>query len=382
MQFISIIKRLKTSGILAVLIFSAITAVADPIQPPVAAITATPNPGTVVEGGIMSSIFINPTSGTAPFRYAWKKNGVFLPNDTTRSISRLCVTQNDAGVYTCVVSNAAGQIETNGYTLNVTPATGVPAPAALVNKTFAEGGQASLLITFSGTSPKATSWQWYKDGVAIPAPAGTEASGGSSGLYTVNNIPVSASGSYYCVLRNSQGTTTTNTITVTVTPALVAPTLGLNGNPVGKILYVGDQLLLSANLNGASSVKWQKNGKDIPGSGSTTFIINAVAITDSGSYACVGANSTGGSFTTSAAQVVVLPPTAPNILVNIPDTFAVDESDVFSLGVYVLGNVTYQWRKNGVDISTSGATGNTSAQSSQLSITTPVTLADSGYYSC
>lgn len=366
--------------ILSVLCTIGATAGPDDV-PPTATITKTPNPNTLAEGALWAPTQVTVT-GTAPLRYAWKRNGVLLPNDTTNAINRVFVSLSDAGTYTCLVSNAAGSVESNGYVLNVTAATGVPVPTALTNKSFTEGTNNSLTISFSGTNPKASAWQWYKNGQPIPGTDGNEQSGNSSCSYNLNNISLSAAGNYYCVLKNSKGTTITNTMTLTVTATTLPPSLGLNGNPADNILYVGDKLLLSANLSNASAIKWQKNGVDIPNSNTIPFVINSLSLADSGYYACVGSNSTGNSFTTAAAKVTVLPAAPPAISINLPDSFVVDEAGSFSIGILVAGTVTYQWQKDGVNIPTSGASANSSAQTPKLSIVQPLTMADAGYYVC
>ena len=58
-------------------------------------------------------------SGTSPLSYQWKHNGRPLPGATSAILQLSSVSMVDAGEYTVVVSNAAGQVESQGAVLTV-----------------------------------------------------------------------------------------------------------------------------------------------------------------------------------------------------------------------------------------------------------------------
>jgi hypothetical protein len=65
--------------------------------------------------------FVVTVSGTAPFTYVWKKNGVTFPNpgaDQSQYVINSAVA-SDSGVYTVTISNSAGSTSTPNGTLTV-----------------------------------------------------------------------------------------------------------------------------------------------------------------------------------------------------------------------------------------------------------------------
>jgi hypothetical protein len=73
--------------------------------------------GTFVPG---RTIIITITGeGTTPFQYQWKKDGAPLPGETGVSFVKYNSTTEDAGTYTCVVTNTAGSLESPPYVLAV-----------------------------------------------------------------------------------------------------------------------------------------------------------------------------------------------------------------------------------------------------------------------
>jgi hypothetical protein len=62
-------------------------------------------------------------SGTLPFTYQWKKNGVNIVGATAATYTIAAVAAGDAGTYTVAVSNKAGAVTSdNGvFTLTVAP---------------------------------------------------------------------------------------------------------------------------------------------------------------------------------------------------------------------------------------------------------------------
>src|SRR5437764_10452637 len=85
-----------------------------------------------------------------------------------------------------------------------------------VNQTVITGQAATFSVVASGTAPM--SYQWQKNGANI--------SGATSSSYATPATTTSDSGSSFkVVVSNSVGTATSNSATLTVNPAPVAPTI-------------------------------------------------------------------------------------------------------------------------------------------------------------
>lgn len=66
------------------------------------------------------------STGTAPLTYQWRKGGQNLAGQTSSTLNLNGITQNDAGSYDVVVSNAYGSATSNPVTLTVGPAETTP----------------------------------------------------------------------------------------------------------------------------------------------------------------------------------------------------------------------------------------------------------------
>jgi PKD repeat protein len=82
--------------------------------------TITPTPQNVLVGSAYVSFTVNVGTGTPPYTYQWKKDGVNMPGKTTQTLTIAPVALTDAGSYTVVVTNAAGSTTSSVGVLTVT----------------------------------------------------------------------------------------------------------------------------------------------------------------------------------------------------------------------------------------------------------------------
>jgi hypothetical protein len=95
--------------------------------------------------------------------------------------------------------------------------------------------------------------------------------------------------------------------------------------------------------------QWQKNGVDIPGANQATYVTPPATASDNGSLFRVTVSNGGGSVTSNSATLVVNLP--PAITVQPVDkTVSVGQTAKF-LVTATGKSLTYQWRKNGINIS-------------------------------
>jgi PKD repeat protein len=109
--------------------------------------TVTPTPQSVVAGTLSVSFTVNVATGTPPYTYVWRKDLVnMVPAKTTQTITIAPVAASDAGSYTVVVTNPAGNTTSTPGMLSVT----IPVKALFgVSATVAK---APATINFSDSS--------------------------------------------------------------------------------------------------------------------------------------------------------------------------------------------------------------------------------------
>jgi hypothetical protein len=146
-------------------------------------------PGT---NGTISTV----ASGTGPYSYQWKKDGVVIPGATESSYSFFNVTEADEGVYSVLVTGMCGSTEPSA-TLTVDDPVTATDPQ---NAVACLGGTAVFTTTAGGTGP--FTYQWFKNGALID--------GATTNTLTIENVTTSKQGSYFAEVTGACGTVQTN----------------------------------------------------------------------------------------------------------------------------------------------------------------------------
>jgi hypothetical protein len=170
------------------------------------------------------------------------------------------------------------------------------------------------------------------------------------------------------VVSNSVGNATSSAATLTVN---TLPSI--TGQPTNQTVTAGQtaSFSISANGTGPLSYQWRKNGTNITGATSTSYTTPATTTADSGAQFSVRVtNPAGNVISNSATLTVTAAPVAPSITAQPANrTVTAGQTASFSVSANGTAPLSYQWRKNGVNIG--GAT--------SANYTTPATTtADSG----
>jgi hypothetical protein len=303
-------------------------------------------------------------TGTAPLTYQWKKNGANITGATASSYTTPATTTTDSGsAFQVVVSNSAGSAQSSTVTLTVSAAAVAPTITSQpTNQTVTAPQTATFSVVATGTAP--LTYQWKKNGANI--------SGATASSYTTPATTTTDSGStFQVVVSNSAGSAPSSTVTLTVSAAAVAPTI--TAQPTNQTVTAPQTATFSVAATGTAPLtyQWKKNGANISGATVSSYTTPATTTADSGStFQVVVSNSAGSAPSTTVTLTVSAAAVAPTITTQPTNqTVTAPQAATFSVVATGTAPLTYQWKKNGVNIS--GAT--------LSSYTTPATTtADSG----
>ncbi|MFN0057133.1 MAG: immunoglobulin domain-containing protein [Planctomycetota bacterium] len=275
-------------------------------------------------------------SGSAPLSYQWRRNGTPISGATASSLVLSPLTPTSAGNYTVVVTNSCSSLTSATALVTVT------ALPQIVVQPASQSGCVGTSLTLSVSATGATSYQWRKNGASIV--------GATSASLLLASLSATSAGNYDVLVSNSCGSIPSATAVVTV---LTTPSITANPQPASAC--PGASVVLSVTATGATSFQWRKNSVAIVGATSSALVLSSLAAADAGSYDVLVTNSCG-TTTSSAAQVTVLSPTT---ITQNPSAQLVclGSGASFTVGATGAGALSYQWRRNGIDVA--GATQST-----------------------
>lgn len=230
-------------------------------------------------------------TGTEPFTYQWRRNGVAIEGATAASLTLSAVQSAAAGSYTVTITNSAGSVTSTAAALSVNTAPVIvqqPRSVAVL-----AGSTATLSVNATGSS--SFSYQWRKYGAAVP---------GATNATLVLAGSAADAGNYDIQVSNSLGTTTSAVAQVSVAAAASAPVITLQ--PAARSVIAGGAVSMEASAIGVPvpSYQWRKNGAAVSGATNATLSLTAAQVADAGAYDVVISNSAG-SVTSSTAALRV-----------------------------------------------------------------------------
>ena len=292
-----------------------------------AAVSIAANPAGAICSGTNVTFTATPTNGGSSPVYQWQVNGVIVGTSATYSSSSL---SNNNLVKCIMTSNAdcttGSPATSNTITMSVSISP-VPLITPQTSTTFCQGGS----VVLRANTATGLIYQWLKNNTNI--------SGATRSTYTANS-----SGSYTVLEKNTANCSATSAAVVVT----VNPLPGATVTPQGSTtICQGTTLLLLANTGTGYTFKWRRNLTLISGA-----TLSSYSVATSGTYSVIVSSSYGCSSTSSGVSVTVnsiptasVTPTGPvNLLTGGSVTLKANKSN----------SLTYQWVKNGVNIS--GAT--------------------------
>ena len=186
-------------------------------------------------------------------------------------------------------------------------ATRLSISAQPANQTVTAGQSATFTVVASGRGT--IGYQWYKNGAPI--------SGANFSSYTTSATSSTDNGEQFrVVVTNRNSSLTSSTATLTVNAAMLAPSIATQ--PVNQTVTAGQAATFKAAASGTAplSFQWQKNGANIAGATSSSYITPTTTTADSGATFRVVVSNGAGTATSNAATLTVNSAPTPAIQVS------------------------------------------------------------------
>ncbi|MBK9401632.1 MAG: T9SS type A sorting domain-containing protein [Bacteroidetes bacterium] len=236
--------------------------------------------------------------------YQWTLNNTALTGETALNLYAV-----SGGNYLLQTINSCGATSSNLITITLDSLPAASSIIAAGNTTFCTGDS----VVLNGSLLNGVQYQWAANGIDITGATAIDLTVNQAGIYTLNTT-------------NNCGTTSSNSIAVTVDslPQAAAVT-----SASGLIFCAGDSLLLNGSTVNGATYQWQESGNDI--SGATAINIY---VSQSGIYSLNTINNCGVSTSnTLSVTAEPLPPTP--VIISSNDT------------LFTAGGYSYAWYFNG-----------------------------------
>lgn len=171
-------------------------------------ITTAPVAVSAAVGG--TATFTAAASGSPVPAYQWLKNGVVIPSATNATLSLSNVQMTDFANYSVVVSSTVGSVTSSAVPLTLTGAGVITITQQPADLTVTAGGDASFAVIASTTGSGTLSYQWRRNGYAIP--------GATTRSWTLHNVTQGESDFYDVVVSDGNTPVTPASVRLLVTP--------------------------------------------------------------------------------------------------------------------------------------------------------------------
>jgi hypothetical protein len=294
----------------------------------------------VVTAGQNVTLSVRATGGGTLF-YTWFRDGSPLNINAAPDLVLTAVQTWQAGTYTASVNNTAGTVTTQPATLTVRT---LPEIKAINGGGTVMVGATFTLNVVTASSLPITRYQWSKNGVAIV--------GANAASYTVTNAQLADAGNYEVTVTSAAGSVTSGGRVDVAAPVLITQ------QPQSQTVAVGEPAIFSVETTNDAAVQytWEKVGEvlwdpfnPLTNISTSKYIIPTVRPSDAGTYR-VHLTTPLGTITSVSAVLTVVPAAVPPTIIELTPSQSVRLGERFSFVVNATGALSYQWRKNGVDL--------------------------------
>ena len=296
------------------------------------------------------TVTFNVTASGIGLSYQWLKNGSNITGSTFNILALNSLSSSDNANYSCKVNTACGSTVSNEATLAINQVIITTSPT---NKLVCIGESATFSVVATGLN---LNYQWKKDGVDIL--------GANLSTYNIASASTNDLGLYSCFVLNTCDSVLSNSATLSLNNPII--TL----QPLNLLKCIGNTAQFKVTASGTGlSYQWYKDEVLISGAFSNTYNIGSVSSLYTGNYYCIVSN-TCSSVSSDTVSLII---NNPQITTQpISQSTCVGE-DVFFTVIASGSGLSYQWKKNGVNIN---------LQTNDTLILSPITSTSEASYTC
>ena len=282
-----------------------------------------------------------------------------LSGKTSTSLVVEASSSNDGYKYRCFISNTEKRVYSEEATLHSMYAPIITTQPQ--NVTVVNGQNATFTVVAQGNG-LTYQWEVYENSSWVPIQ-----NANSTSLELLSSSVLDGK-QYHCKIQNGSGTTTSNTVTLTVTvdTSISLPTIITQ--PTSVVVSEGSDATFSIVADGDGLLyQWQINTDDtwqnISGANSSQYSVVAVGSLGGSIYRCVVSNAAGTVYTNTAVLNISSGEyvSTPRIIIQ-PKNITTEVGEVIFFWIRADGgSLNYQWQtqNDGSWYDVTGAIGNT-----------------------
>jgi len=276
------------------------------------------------------------TTGTAPYAYQWRKNGVNVGGATGVTYNAAGLTPGTGYTFDCIVTDAAGQTAGSNV-VGVTTTSPLVSGTASASSITATSAALTVTIPTSGIAPY--TYQWKQNGTPI--------AGATTPTYHVTGLTPGTSYTFAVVTTDAiNQTATSNDVPVTTVTSLVAGTASAS-----NVTTTTADLAVTTPTTGLApyTYQWQVNGADVDGATNATFEATGLTPGTGYQFDCIVHDAIGQSATSNTVDVTTVTTLVSGTASasNVTTTTADLAVTAPATGV---APYSYQWQVNGADV--------------------------------
>jgi len=295
-------------------------------------------PSSIIKCSGNQGVFSVTLNNSNNVSYQWKKNGLNIIGANASFVVLNNISAADTGNYSVDIFGVCGITSSSNASLSINS----PATISIANHpqsaSQCAGTNVNLSVNASGSAPLL--YQWKKDGSSI--------SGANNSTLSLNNLNSADNGNYSVEVSSTCATLLSNNATVSVQTAPV-----ITSQPIDNSICQGGSVTLSVSASGLSpiSYQWKKGNNTIANATQATYTLNNFSANNASTYSVEVSNACG----TTTSNNAILTLSSPTLITSQPSSTSacLGTSAVFNVSA-IGNNLTYQWRKSGVNIN--GAT--------------------------